>query len=59
LTPTLKINDLICNNFDKMKVNKAKNIFFSDVNSSSALLTGELNKPEFITTAWFVKIISK
>jgi len=51
LTPRLKINDLICNNFDKMKVNKAKNIFSNDVSSLFELLANELNKPEFITTA--------
>jgi len=42
-----------------MKVNKAKNIFSNDVSSSFELLADELNKPEFITTAWFVKMISE
>lgn len=59
LTPRLKPDDIRCNNFNKMKVNKAKHVFSNDVSSSFLLLADENNKPEYITTAWFVKIISK
>ena len=55
LTPRLKINNLICNNFNKMKVNKAKSVFSHDINSLFELLADEFNKIDFITTAWFVK----
>lgn len=58
LTPKLKIDDIRCNNFNKMKVNKAKHVFSNDVSSSFQLLADENNKPEYITTAWFVKIVS-
>ena len=44
LTPRLKINDLIYNNFNKMKVNKAENVFSNDVSSSFKLLADEFNK---------------
>lgn len=59
LTPKFKIDDIKCNNFNKMKVNKAKHVFSNDVSSSFKLLAYEHNKPEFITTAWFVQIVCK
>lgn len=59
LTPKLKVDDIRCNNFNKMKVNKAKHVFSNDVSSSFLLLADENNRPEYITTAWFVKIVSK
>lgn len=59
LTPKFKIDDIKCNNFSKMKVNKAKNMFSHDVSSSFELLADNNNKPEFISTAWFVKIVCK
>lgn len=58
LTPKLRINDLRGNNFDKMKMNKAKNIFSQDV-SSLKLIALEKNKLNFLTTAWFVELIFK
>lgn len=42
-----------------MKVNKAKHVFSNDVSSSLELLADENSKPEFITTAWFIKIMHK
>lgn len=51
LTPKFKIDDIKCNNFNKMKVNKAKHVFSNDVSSSFKLLADEHNKPEFIATA--------
>lgn len=59
LTLKLNINDITCNNFSKIKVNKAKYVFSHDVSSSFELLALENNKPEFISTAWFVKIVCK
>lgn len=59
LTPRLTTDDIKCNNFSKMKVNKAKHVFSHDVSSSFVLLANENNRPEFITTAWFINIVSK
>jgi len=59
LAPRLSIDDICINNFNKMKVNKARHVFSNDVSSSLQLLADENNKPEFITTAWFVNIVSK
>lgn len=59
LTPRLTIDDICTNNFNKMRVNKARNVFSHDVSSSFKLLADEKNKPEYITTAWFVQIVSK
>lgn len=59
LTPKLTKDDIVCNNFNKMKVSKAKHIFSNDVSSSLQLLADKNNKPEYITTAWFVKIVCK
>ncbi|KYN28499.1 hypothetical protein ALC57_02079 [Trachymyrmex cornetzi] len=42
-----------------MKVNEARNIFSNDVSSALQLFADENNKPEYITTAWFVNIVSK
>lgn len=59
LTPKLNMNDFKPNNFAKMKVNKAKNLFSQDVSSSFKLVAAERNQPEFLSTAWFVQIVSK
>lgn len=47
------------NTFNKMRVNNAKNVFSTDVSSSLQFLADENHKPEFITTAWFVKNVSR
>lgn len=53
LTPRFKVADIKCmNNFNKMRVNKAKNVFSYDVSSSLQLLAQERNNSEFYTTAW-------
>lgn len=58
LTPRLKIGDFeYTNNCNKIRVNKATHVFSNDISSSLQLLTDEDNKPEFVTTVWFVKII--
>lgn len=60
LTPKLRKNDTNCsNNFNKMKVSKAVHVFSNDVSSSLQLLAHCNNKPEYLTTAWFVKIVPK
>jgi len=59
LTPKFNMDDLKCNNYMKMKVNKAKKMFDYDVGCTFEVLADENNKPEFITTAWFVKLVCK
>lgn len=60
LTPKLSINDVNTkNNFDKMRVNKAKNLLSHEVSTALEFLADENSKPEYITTAFFVKIIVK
>jgi len=59
LTPRLHINDIqsFTNTFSKMKVSKAKNVFSIDVSSTFEFLSDVNCKPEFLTTAFFVKNI--
>jgi len=60
LTSKLNINNIKNpNTFSKMRVNKAKNVFLIDNNLSLEFLSDENCNPEFLTTAWFVKNISK
>lgn len=59
LTPRFNINDITPNQFEKMKVNKAKNIFSHDVSCSFKYISSELDKSEYICAAWFVAVISK
>lgn len=51
LTPALKADDIKCNTFSKMKVNKAKHVFSHDVSSAFKLLADENDKPEYIYIA--------
>lgn len=44
LTPKLKADDIKCNTFNKMKVNKAKHVFSHDVSCSFNLLSDENNR---------------
>lgn len=60
LTPKLQKNDIDCNNnFNKMRVSKATHVFSNEVSSSLKLLADCYNKPEFLTTTWFVNIVRK
>lgn len=42
-----------------MKVSRATHVFLNEVNSSLQLLAYCKNKPEYLTSAWFVKIVQK
>jgi len=59
LVPKLSEQDLVPNNFQKMKVGKSTNIINHDVCTALRFLSEELNKPEYITTAWFIDIVDK
>jgi len=57
LTPKLSYDDVKCtNNYNKMRVNEARNVFSTHVSSSLQFLANENHKPEFYTTAWFEQI---
>lgn len=59
LTPKLKLDDINCGTFSKMKVNKAKNVFSRDVSSALNFLAETNAKEEYTSTAWFIETISK
>lgn len=58
LSSRLKTDDIKCNTCNKMKVNKAKNVFSHDVSCAFELLVEKNKKSDYICTAWFVKIVS-
>lgn len=47
------------NHFTKMRVNTARNVLSTHVSSALEFLADENSKPEYLTTAWFVKTIAK
>jgi len=57
LAPKLSQNDLVPSHFQKMKVGKSTNVISHDVCSALRFLADELNKPEYLTTAWFIETI--
>lgn len=57
LAPKLSQNDLIPSHFQKMKVGKSTNVISHDICSALRFLADELNKPDFLTTAWFIETI--
>jgi len=59
LVPKLSEQNLVPNHFQKMKVGKSTNIINHDVCTALRFLSDELNKPEYITTAWFIDIVDK
>lgn len=59
LIPKIRKRDIICTTFNKMKVNKAKNIWSTDVSSAMKFYAEETSKNEFNTTAVFIEVISK
>lgn len=59
LTPKITKNDITCSTYNKMKVNKARNILSRDVSSAMYFYATEKNKQEFKTTAAFIEICSK
>lgn len=59
LAHKLSENDLMPNFFLKMKVGKSTNVISHDVCSALRFLSDELNRPDYLTTAWFIDIIEK
>lgn len=59
LVPKLSEEDLIPNHFQKMKVGKSRNVINHDVCTALKFLSEELNKSEYVTTAWFIDTVDK
>lgn len=59
LIPKLNITDMKNSTFAKMKLNKAKNILSRDVSSALYFLADINSKKEYVSTAWFINIMSK
>lgn len=59
LIPKIKKSDTICSTFNKMKVNKATNVWSREVSSAMYFYAAEEKKIEFNTTAAFVETVSK
>lgn len=59
LAPKLTENDLVPTHFSKMKVSTSTNVISHSVSSALKFLAEVLNKPEYLTTAWFLDQIEK
>lgn len=59
LIPRIRKQDMTCTTFNKIKVNKAKQLWSRDVSSAMKFYPEEKGKKEFNTTAAFIEIISK
>lgn len=59
LAPKLNEADLLPDHFQKMKVSNATNIISRDVSSSLEFLSITLDKPEYLTTAWYINLIER
>lgn len=59
LIPKIRKQDMTCTTFNKMKVNKAKQLWSRDVSNAMKFYAKEKDKNEFNTTAAFIEIISK
>lgn len=59
LTPKLNHSDIIPGKYNKMKVNKAKNVMSTDTSSALKFLAKENCKIEYETTASFIEVVSK
>lgn len=59
LTRKVKLDHTQSGHFSKMKVNKAKQILSREVSSSLKFLADQNEKGKYITTAWFIEVVSK
>lgn len=59
LIPRIGNQDMKCTTFNKMKVNKATNLWNRNVSSAMNFYATEKGKKEFETTAAFIEVISK
>lgn len=59
LAPKLSEEDMSPNHYQKMRVSKSTHVISHEVSSALKFISGELNKPEFLTTAWFIETIAK
>lgn len=59
LTSKIKIDDFSNGSFNKMEVNKAKNLLSRDVSASLNFLAMQNFKKDYQTTALFIEVVSK
>lgn len=59
LAHKLTEEDLLPDNFKKMKVQTSTNVISHDVASGLKFISDELGKTEYLTTAWFIDLIDK
>lgn len=59
LVPKLSEEDLMPNHFQRMKVGKSRIVINHDVCTALKFLSEELNKSEYVTTAWFIDTVDK
>lgn len=59
LVPKQSERDLMPNHFQKLEAEKSTNAFNYDICTALQFLSKELNKPHYLTTAWFIEIIDK
>jgi len=57
LVPIQSEQDLMTNHFQKIKVGKSTYVINHDVYTALRFLSVELNKPEYVTTAWFINLV--
>lgn len=58
-TPKISKKDISCSTFNRMKVNKARNILSQNVSSAMKFYAEEKKRPELNTTAAFIQVCSK
>lgn len=59
LAPKLTQNDILPSHYDQMKVSKSTNVISHDVSSALKFVSEELDKPEYLTTAWFIEQLER
>jgi hypothetical protein len=59
LAPKLSEKDLFPSHFSQMKVSTSTNVVSHTVSSALKLLGEELNKPAYLTTAWFLEQVER
>lgn len=59
LVPKLTEEDLFPSHYDKMKVSKSTSIINHDVSSALKFIAEHKNRPDYLTTAWFIDQMEK
>lgn len=59
LVPKFTEEDLFPSHYDKMKVSKSTSIINHDVSSALKFIAEHKNRPDYLTTAWFIDQMEK